>query len=162
MIGSKIPWMPPFTENVEADFRIDGASICAAGTITNRVAGVVHARHGGLVRAGVQIKVGERTNLRVKWPIEDERFFLDGQHVVATIPAEAVRLESGMFRRSKQRWNRWIGRIVFGGVRQNGGCLYSKNSRRGLDTQELWSCVGSTAAEQNLGPRQCSRGSTED
>jgi len=32
--------------------------------------------------------------------------------VIATIPAEAVRLEAGMFRRSKQRWNRWIGRIV--------------------------------------------------
>ena len=31
---------------------------------------------------------------------------------MATIPAEAVRLEAGMFRRSKQRWNRWIGRIV--------------------------------------------------
>jgi hypothetical protein len=28
------------------------------------------------------------------------------------IPAGAVRLESGMFRRSKQRWNRWVGRIV--------------------------------------------------
>jgi hypothetical protein len=28
------------------------------------------------------------------------------------IPARAVRLESGMFRRSKQRWNRWVGRIV--------------------------------------------------
>jgi hypothetical protein len=34
-----------------------------------------------------------------------------GQQVVATIPAEAVRLEAGMFRRSKERWNRWIGRI---------------------------------------------------
>lgn len=31
---------------------------------------------------------------------------------MATIPAEAVRLEAGIFRRSKQRWNRWIGRIV--------------------------------------------------
>ena len=28
------------------------------------------------------------------------------------MPANAVRLESGMFRRSKQRWNRWVGRIV--------------------------------------------------
>lgn len=32
--------------------------------------------------------------------------------MVATIPAEAVRLEAGIFRRSTQRWNRWIGRIV--------------------------------------------------
>ena len=28
------------------------------------------------------------------------------------IPAGAVRLECGIFRGSKQRWNRWIGRIV--------------------------------------------------
>jgi hypothetical protein len=54
----------------------------------------------------------ERTDLRVKWPIENERLFLVGQRVEATIPAEAVRLEAGIFRRSKQRWNRWIGRIV--------------------------------------------------
>lgn len=112
MMGTKIPWAPTFTENVRADCTIDGGSVCADGRIFNRIVGVVQSQHVGLVRAGVRIKVGERTNLRVKWPIEDERFFLDGQHVVATIPAEAVRLEAGMFRRSKQRWNRWIGRIV--------------------------------------------------
>lgn len=32
---------------------------------------------------------------------------------MATIPVDAVCLEAGMFRRGKQRWNRWIGRIVF-------------------------------------------------
>ncbi len=89
-----------------------GGSICAEGTITNWVAGVIHSQHIGLVRTGVRIKVMERTDLRVRWPIGDERCLVVGQRVVATIPAEAVRLEAGMFRRSKQRWNRWIGRIV--------------------------------------------------
>ena len=42
----------------------------------------------------------------------EERLFVVGQRVVATIPADAVRLECGIFRRRKQRWNRWIGRIV--------------------------------------------------
>ena len=47
-----------------------------------------------------------------RWTRREERCFIVGQPVVAMIPAGAVRLESGMFRRSKQRWNRWVGRIV--------------------------------------------------
>jgi len=35
-----------------------------------------------------------------------------GHSVVGTIPAAAARLENGLFRRSKQRWYRWVGRIV--------------------------------------------------
>ena len=35
-----------------------------------------------------------------------------GQLVYVTIPEEAVHLEAGGFRRGKQRWNRWIGRVV--------------------------------------------------
>ena len=35
-----------------------------------------------------------------------------GQTVRITIPVKAVQLESGGFRRGKQRWNRWIGRVV--------------------------------------------------
>lgn len=112
MIGGKIHWMQTFRENVRADLMIDGGSVCADSTITNWVVGVVQSQHAGLVRAGVRIKVAERADLRVRWPIEDERCFVVGQRVVATIPAEAVRLEAGIFRRSKQRWNRWIGRIV--------------------------------------------------
>lgn len=112
MIESKIQWMPTVTGHVRADRMIEGGSVCINGAITNRVAGVVHSQHVGLVRAGVRIKVMERTDLRVRWPIGDERFCVVGQQVVATIPAEAVRLEAGIFRRSQQRWNRWIGRIV--------------------------------------------------
>ena len=98
--------------NVTSDSMPDGADACAEGTVINRVMGVVQSRHVGLVRAGVRVQLMERTDLRVKWPIEEEWCFVVGQRVVATIPAEAVRLEAGIFRRSKQRWNRWIGRIV--------------------------------------------------
>ena len=112
MIASKTHWMPIFIENLRTDLRKDGSSVCADGTITNRVTGIVHSQHVGLVRAGVRINVGERTNLRVRWPIENERILLVGQRVMVTIPPEAVRLEAGIFRRSIQRWNRWIGRIV--------------------------------------------------
>jgi hypothetical protein len=48
----------------------------------------------------------------VRWPAREERFYVVGQRVVAIIPAGAVQLEWGMFRRSRQRWNRWIGRVV--------------------------------------------------
>jgi hypothetical protein len=91
---------------------VESGTICADGTIMNWVRGVIHSQYVGLVRAGVRIKVGARTDLRVRWAKRETRGFVVGQPAVATMPAEAVRLESGMFRRSKQRWNRWVGRIV--------------------------------------------------
>jgi hypothetical protein len=109
---NKLQWIPDFCQNVNADPKFDGGLACAEGRIVNRVIGFVQSHHVGLVRAGVRIKILERTDLRVKWPVENERIIRVGQRVVATIPAEAVWLEAGMFRRSKQRWNRWIGRIV--------------------------------------------------
>jgi len=92
--------------------RIDGGSIRADATMSNRVAGVIQSHHVGLVRAGVRIKVMARTDLRVRWPIGEARRCVVGQSVVAVIPAEAVQLEAGIFRRGRQRWNHWIGRIV--------------------------------------------------
>jgi hypothetical protein len=86
--------------------------MCAEGTIINWVKGIIHSQYVGLVRAGVRIKVGARSDLRIRWTRREECEFVVGQPVVATIPAETVRLEGGMFRRSKQRWNRWVGRIV--------------------------------------------------
>jgi hypothetical protein len=107
-----VGWVPGFYSNVTGDHRIEQAYACAEDTVTNRIMGVVQSHHVGLVRAGVRIKIMERIDLRVKWSIDDERCVVVGQDVVATIPAEAVQLEAGIFRRSKQRWNRWIGRIV--------------------------------------------------
>jgi hypothetical protein len=61
------------------------------------------------------MRVGERTDLRVKWPSDQGAVsgVKIGQWVIAMVPAEAVRCEAGEFRQGKTRWNRWIGRIVF-------------------------------------------------
>jgi len=112
MMEGGMRWVPDFCSDVERDHMIEGASAWAEGTVINRIMGVVQSHHVGLVRAGVRIKIMERTALRVKWSIEDARCVVVGQQVVATIPAKAVRLEAGIFRRSTQRENRWIGRIV--------------------------------------------------
>jgi len=88
--------------------------IASTELMTNRVTGVIHSSQVGMTRAGVRLRVGERTDLRIRWPISqtDHRRLRIGGCVVATIPVGAVRLEAGMFRRGKERWNRWIGRIV--------------------------------------------------
>src|SRR5262245_20244279 len=82
--------------------------------LLNVLWGVVTSRREGLTRTTLRIRIGERTDLRVRrlgtFPttntIEVE------QTVRITIPADAVQLEAGWFRRGKQRWNRWIGRVV--------------------------------------------------
>ena len=112
MISRKTHWREKLKEVLLTNVPIKQGSINVDGTIVNWIGGVVHSRYIGLVREGVRIKVLDRVDLRVRWPIGEGRYFADGQQAIAVIPAEAVRLEAGMFRRSKQRWNRWIGRIV--------------------------------------------------
>ena len=99
-------------ESIMPDLETGSGSVCADGVITNWITGVIQSQYVGLVRSGVRIKVGKRADLRVRWGLANQRLFVIGQRVVATIPAWAVRVECGIFRRSKQRWNRWIGRIV--------------------------------------------------
>lgn len=111
-------------QSVIASRGVDTGSMCAEGTIINWVRGIIHSQYVGLVRGGVRMKVGVRTDLRIRWARREEREFIVGQPVVATIPAETVRLESGMFRRGTQRWNRWVGRIVL--IQQvEAGTLYT-------------------------------------
>jgi len=114
MITKKTYWRERPGEILQTEpLPINQGGITAAdGTIINWIRAVIQSQYVGLVRAGVRIRVGRRTDLCVRWSMRDERLFVVGQRVVATIPAEAVRLESGIFRRSRQRWNRWIGRIV--------------------------------------------------
>jgi hypothetical protein len=112
MIARNTQWKEKLNEILLTDVPINQGSISVDGTIVNWIAGVVQSQYVGLVREGVRIKVLDRIDLRVRWPIGEPRYFADGQQAIAVIPAEAVRLEAGMFRRSKQRWNRWIGRIV--------------------------------------------------
>ena len=112
MISRNTHWREKRDEILLTEVPISQGSISADGAIVNWIAGVVQSRYTGLVREGVRIKMLDRIDLRVRWPIGQSQRYAGGQHVIATIPAEAVRLEAGMFRRSKQRWNRWIGRIV--------------------------------------------------
>src|SRR5215470_375236 len=81
--------------------------------LLNVLWGVVTSRREGLTRTTLRIRVGERTDLRVRWqtsfPTGDT--IEVGQIVRITIPADAVQLEAGWFRRGNQRWNRWIGRV---------------------------------------------------
>ena len=112
MISPNIHWREKLTEILLTEVPIRQGSISADGIIVNWIAGVIQSQYVGLQRAGVRIKVGARADLRVRWAIEKNRQFAIDQEVVAAIPSQAVRLESGLFRRSKQRWNRWIGRIV--------------------------------------------------
>jgi hypothetical protein len=81
----------------------------------NVVTGPVVAIYQGLTRTGIRMRVGERTDFRVKWPSHQGEVsgVKIGQWVIAAIPAEGVRFEAGEFRQGKSRWNRWIGRIVF-------------------------------------------------
>lgn len=112
MMENKMQWTPECYKSMKVDPTIDRWQVCAEGAILNCVTGIVQSHHVGLVRASVRVSIMERTDLRVKWPIDERRCCVVGQRVVAAIPAEAVRLEAGIFRRSKQRRNRWIGRIV--------------------------------------------------
>ena len=114
------------------DLGTGSGSVCVDGTIINWVTGVRQSQFAGLVRSGVRIKVGSRADLRVRWALSNQRLFVLGQRVVATIPAGAVRLECGIFRRSNQRWNRWIGRIVL--VEQaEAGMVYTIKIDGGMD-----------------------------
>jgi hypothetical protein len=112
MTKDKMQCISEFWREEQIDALSDANCRRAKAPIINQVMGIVESHHVGFVRAGVRIRVIDRTDLRVKWSIVEERLFIVGQRVVAIIPAEAVRLEAGIFRRSKQRWNRWIGRIV--------------------------------------------------
>ncbi len=114
MMRRTIPELSTVRTQPSLDPLIGCGSVSAEGAVVNWVVGSVHSQQIGLVRTGVRLTVGKRQQLHVKWPIGAARsfVFVVGQRVVATIPAGAVHLEAGMFRQSKQRWNRWIGRIV--------------------------------------------------
>ena len=80
----------------------------------NVLTGVVSSRTIGLTRTTLRIRVGERTDLRVRWQADSPARCAAniGDRVHLTIPAETIQLEAGGFRRGKQRWNRWVGRVV--------------------------------------------------
>lgn len=91
---------------------------CLLDLTANVVDAVVHAQHVDLAHTTVRIRAGRRVDIRVRLPLDDDRCFPPGHQVIALIPPEAVYLETGLFRRSTQRLNRWFGRIVL--VRPHG------------------------------------------
>ncbi len=96
----------------------------------NVLTGIVTSRTEGLTRTTLRIRVGERTDLRVRWQAASPtRGTADiGETVRLTIPRKAVQLEAGGFRRGKQRWNRWIGRVV----------LVNRNDENPVTTVKLY------------------------
>jgi hypothetical protein len=80
----------------------------------NVVTSTVFSWHRSLSRTRLRLRIGAHTILRVRW-LSDEggtEPVRIRDRVTAVIPAEAVRLEAGWFRRGTRRVNRWIGRIV--------------------------------------------------
>lgn len=100
------------TKNVWGHISTIEESAQSDNWVVNWEEGLVRSEHIGLARTCVRIRIGRRVDLCVKWPIGRAGTFITGQRAVAMIPAEAVRLEAGLFRRSKQHLNRWYGRIV--------------------------------------------------
>lgn len=82
--------------------------------ISHVLRGIVTSKTEGLTRTTLRIRIGERTDLRIRWQttLHTGDTANVGQMVCVAITEEAVHLEAGGFRRGKQRWNRWIGRVV--------------------------------------------------
>jgi hypothetical protein len=98
------------TGSGESDTRMSSSLLPMVNVISAQVAAI----HRGMIRVGIRLRVGERTDLAVRLPLSHclTNDLSAGQWVRALIPAEAVQLEAGYFRQGKRRWNRWIGRIV--------------------------------------------------
>jgi hypothetical protein len=80
----------------------------------NIITGTVVSSHRSLSHTYMRLRIGAQTNLRARWLLDDRATepVQTRDQVTAVIPAEAVRLETGWFRRGTRRVNRWIGRIV--------------------------------------------------
>lgn len=80
----------------------------------NIVTGTVVSSHRSLSRTRLRLRIGAHTILRARGLLDEggTEPVRIRDRVTAVIPAEAVRLETGWFRRGTRRVNRWIGRIV--------------------------------------------------
>lgn len=92
----------------------------------NVVTGVVCSRTEGLTRTTYRIRISDRIDVRVRWPHSSRRALEIGRPVRLMIPQETVHLEAGGFRRGKQRWNRWIGRVVLAATQNQNGSITVK------------------------------------
>jgi hypothetical protein len=118
----------------------------------NVVDGVVQAHHRGPIRPTVRIGAGRAIAVRIRLPIDDDRGFFQGQPVRATIPAEAVRLEAGFFRQSRQRLNRWYGRIVLITPLDDGYLITAKLHGEGVTLTSTLPVMGSIHSARTWDP----------
>lgn len=104
------------SHNSRTSNAIDGTTTPSriSNGLSNVLMGFVISKTEGLTRTTLRIRIGERTDLRIRWQatLPAPNTANIGQMVRVIIPEEAVQLETGAFRRGKQRWNRWIGRVV--------------------------------------------------
>ena len=73
--------------NVAAARGVESGSLSVEGTTMNWVRGLIRSQYVGLVRSGVRISIGVRTDLRIRWTKREERHFIVGQPVVAMVSA---------------------------------------------------------------------------
>jgi hypothetical protein len=116
--------------------------------ISNVLIGVVISKTEGLTRTTLRIRVGEHTDLRVRWQdaLPTGSTANIGQMVCVTIPEEAVHLEAGGFRRGKQRLNRWIGRVVLVNRRDEDPVTTVKLHRESITLKSVGPVMGARAA----------------
>lgn len=129
-----------------------GGSLLHSDPMVNLIQGVVHSQHMGHIHTAVRIRAGRRIDLRVKLPIDDDRCFFPGQAVIAVIPVEAVLLEAELFRRSRQRLNRWYGRIVLIKPLDEGPLITAKLHGEGWTLTSTMPVLGSTHSPRTWDP----------
>jgi len=116
--------------------------------ISNVLMGVVTSKTKELTRTTLRIRVGEHTDLRVRWqaPLPRCSTANIGQRVCVTIPEEAVHLGAGGFRRGKQRLNRWIGRVVLVNRRDEDPITTVKLHRESITLKSVGPVMGARTA----------------
>lgn len=120
----------------------------SASLISNVLMGVVSSKTEGLTRITLRIRVGEHTDLRVRWQatLPTRGTANIGQMVGVTIPEEAVHLEAGSFRRGKQRLNRWIGRVVLVNRKDEDPITTVKFHRESITLKSVGPVMGARSA----------------
>ena len=124
MISHKDWRVSEYAPRLSCNPGIRGGTASVGGVLINWVRGAIRSTYAGLLRTGARVRIIDGLDVRVKWPAGREPSLSAGKRVLAAIPVEAVRLEAGLLRRSRQRWNRWIGRIVLV-ERREAGVLYT-------------------------------------
>ncbi len=76
----------------------DAMTASSLQPLVNMIPGHVITIHQGLLNVGMRVRIGERTDLRVRWPLGSRTTpeLKPALPIKAVIPAEAVHLEAGI------------------------------------------------------------------